>query len=546
VSKLPFPGAVDHGEGRLTFALYAPGKRSVQLIGEFNGWHRGADRLHQDSSGLWWIEKRLTPGRYAYQFVVNDRLVIADPYARAVVRMDENPQRSVVHVGGAAYAWRHDVFDRPHYEDLILYEMHIGDFTPEGTFAAAVGKLDHLRDLGVNAVQVLPITASPPDDHWGYRPIFYFAVEPRYGSADDFRRFIDEAHARNIAVLMDLVLAHTDGTHPYAQLYSIRRSPWYGTQASAENEFGFPSFDFNRDPACCLAADVQRYWLEQFHVDGFRYDYLKLIVKHAHRRVDMLTESARACRADAYLIGEVLPEEPGLINDSDLNGCWTRNMGRALKALLYDQEIDGYKPQELDRALATLDAEKEGYDRPSRRVLYIESHDEGRVVLEAMEHGFSEEIARRKAGLAATVLLTAAGVPMLLQGQEFGECTPKNLNANEVRWHLLGTPGGSGMRDHFRMLIHLRRDHPALRGPNFKMLGMDPAQQLCAFHRWNEEGDELIIVANFSGEPRRWKVPFPRPGRWHDAVSGHELHVEDDDAEVEVDLYAAAVLVYSP
>jgi 1,4-alpha-glucan branching enzyme len=183
------PGAVDHGKGKVTFALYAPGKRSVHLIGDFNGWSRSADPLQSTPEGLWWLEKKLKKGAYAYQFLVNGKLVICDPYATELVEDSAyDPPRALIEVGRKPFVWRHDAWQRPAFNELIIYELHVGDFTPQGTFQGVIEKLDYLRDLGVNALELMPMFEFAGEEGWGYNPAYFFSVEKSYGTLDDFKR----------------------------------------------------------------------------------------------------------------------------------------------------------------------------------------------------------------------------------------------------------------------------------------------------------------------------------------------------------------------
>src|SRR5690606_33621082 len=154
-------------------------------------WAEGADALTADDEGWWTLEKRLPPGEHRYQYRVDD-VVICDPYALEVAdpRDGVDAPTAVGRPGAAAYAWRHDGWSRPAFADLALDELQVGDFTAEGTLAAAAQRLDYLRDLGINAIQLMPLTETALHQGWGYQPTYYFAVKSAYGSADDLRRFV--------------------------------------------------------------------------------------------------------------------------------------------------------------------------------------------------------------------------------------------------------------------------------------------------------------------------------------------------------------------
>src|SRR5262245_54190731 len=190
-------GAHDWGDGVVTFALWAPWKSSVHLIGDFNNWDMQADPLAVDESGLWWVEKRLEPGIYGYQFVIDGETTTGDPYARALRWAEGSPRpHALIEVGATPYAWGDDGFGIKPLNQLVIYELHVGDFSPEGTFEGVTQRLDYLAGLGVDAIELMPIKEFPGDRSWGYNPAYFFAPESAYGSADDLKRLIDAAHQK--------------------------------------------------------------------------------------------------------------------------------------------------------------------------------------------------------------------------------------------------------------------------------------------------------------------------------------------------------------
>jgi len=138
---LPFPGAVDHG-GHVAFTLYAPGKRSVHLIGDFNDWKQDSDPMREVDADLWFAERELPRGAFAYQFLIDGELIICDPYARYIEEdPGDRPRKAIVKPRQDPYAWLHDNWARPRFQDLLIYEMHIADFTPQRDFRETVERL---------------------------------------------------------------------------------------------------------------------------------------------------------------------------------------------------------------------------------------------------------------------------------------------------------------------------------------------------------------------------------------------------------------------
>jgi 1,4-alpha-glucan branching enzyme len=514
--ELPFPGAVDHG-GHVTFTLYLPRKQSVHVIGDFNDWRPDADPLREIAEGLWSFERELPRGTFSYQFLVDQHQIICDPYARYVERdPGEGPQRAIVKPREDPYLWKHDSWGRPRFQDLLIYELHVADFTPQRDLREAATRLEYVRDLGVNAIELMPVFSVHEHAGWGYTPTYLFACNEDYGTPNDLRWLIDEAHGRDIAVILDIVLAHTGQDHPFNQLYSYDESPWYGEGPAGGHEFALPQLDYSKPATRRFAKDVLEYWLNDFHVDGFRFDYIKSIgVTRDGHGISTLVAAARAVREDVFLIGEHVPENAQLMLDCGLDGAWHVRFCHALRALLTERDVFDNRPHEFERVIQVLDPQHEGYgQKPSCMVNYLESHDEERIALALKRAGCDEHTARVRAALGATVLFTVAGEPMLYQGQDWGQASPRNMDHNYIEWAELETPGGRGLRDHYRRLAWLRRSHGALRTANFAFDVVSPGQRSVVYRRWEDSGDEVIVAANFSGDRQRLGVPLPGEGAW--------------------------------
>jgi len=545
---LPVPGAIDR-DGIVTFTLYAPDKKSVHLIGDFNDWKHDADPMRQVDDGLWTAEKELPRGAFGYQFLIDGELVTCDPYARFVEGdPGDRPRKAVVKPRQDPYQWQHDGWQRPGFQDLLIYELHIADFTPQRDFREAVERLGYVSDLGMNAIELMPVFGIHENKGWGYTPTYLFAPNEDYGTPDELRWLIDEAHGKGLAVILDMVLAHTGQKHPFNQMYPYDQSPWYGQGPGGGNEYGLPQLDYTRPATRAFAKDVLEYWLKDYHVDGFRFDYVKSIgITPEGYGVPTLAWAARQARKDAYVIGEHLPEDPGLMLAADMDGAWHIRFSYAIKALLCQREIGGYRPEQFERCVRTLDPAGEGYgQRPTCMVNYLESHDEERIILDARQAGSDDETARRKSALGATVLFTAVGEPMLYHGQTMGQDTPKNMDHNFIDWEGLGTPGGSGLHEHYNRIAALRRQRDALRTANIAIDAVLPDQKSVVYHRWNDAGDEVLVVANFSAEDHKLFVPVPSQGTWREFFSGQEAEFALDLAHVLVSREFVCVHVVIP
>lgn len=540
-STLPFPGAVAHGHDRATFTIYAPGLDTIALIGDFNDWNGEHDRLDPDH-GLWTIEKSLAPGAYRYQFLINGSERVTDPYATEIVRLDEHPPAGLVRLGEEAFQWRHDQFHRRHFEDLVISEILPFDFSDSQDFEGLRVRLGYLADLGINAVQLMPVFARAADDEWGYQPEHFFAPHPEYGSPHDLKRLIDTCHEWGIAVILDIVLAHTSHDHTFNRLYRYQDSPWYGRGFGAENEYGLPALDQSKPATQAFVRDVLQFWIRDYHIDGYRLDYVNLIDEKDGMGVPKMVHDIREARPDAYIICEMLPEQPDKLSRWDIEAAYHWHFGQALIELIKDDTADETPEHDLwQDFLGALVPERSGYSRARKRANYIESHDEERLVKKLRDEGLDGGEARHRAALAAVILLTAPGEPLLYQAQEWGEKSPLDMDGNPISWELLGSEGGEGLRAIYKKLIGIRHDHPAVRSENFTLEYENGEQQCAAYQRWHEEGDRVLVAVNLSPEPRHIAFDVPDNGPWHEAIAEQDVTLE---GRIEMDLEPHAARVW--
>ena len=284
----------------VTFYLTAPFKPAVALVGDFNGWDPRAHPMQTDGRGLFWVTVRLS-GPTHYRFVVTmdgsgKQVVVADPYAREVWWDAAGPKAFFAveppyawrDLGSSGTAWR-----KPSLRDLTIYELCVRDFSVRGQggraqygrFVDVVDRLDHLARLGVNAIELMPISEFPGDSSWGYNPVFYMAPKWLYGRPKELKALVDAAHQRGIAVILDMVFNHAWADHPYYRMYPPLFTSDGKPLPDLNPFFHHPEnghakcwggVDWDHVAAYTLAymQDVVRFWLEEYHVDGFRFDWV--------------------------------------------------------------------------------------------------------------------------------------------------------------------------------------------------------------------------------------------------------------------------------
>lgn len=538
-------GAVPH-HGGVTFRVWAPNARTVHVAGDFSRWRTGRVPMAPDHSrsGTWSAFVAQAGVGSQYKFLIRRggpyRWRI-DPFAREVTHSRGN----AVVFDPKSIQWHERPFTMPGWDELVLYELHVGTFATHGaepgTFDTAIGRLDHLRWLGVNAVEVMPPFSFGGPRSWGYNPSHLFAIETSYGGPRAFARFVDAAHQRGIAVILDVVHNHLgptdldlwrfDGTSSRAYggqyFYNDRRAltPWGATRPNYERK---QVRNFLRDSAVM--------WLEEFRVDGLRFDGTNFIrsrwgntqhrpdrIAGGHRYLAATTVDIRARQPWKLLIAEDMQRDPVVTAPAEQGGLgfhsqWDADFVHPVRHALET-------PWDADRNTTAVARAVTGhYLRAAHeRVIFTESHDEvanGRSRLpETINPGAADSWpARKRAALGLALVLTSAGMPLLFQGQEFCEDrwfddrTP--LSWNKTQRH-------SGFLHLARQLIRLRRNldgHTAgLRGPHTALLRVDDQRKVLAYHRWWQggPGDDVIVAVNLSTEViHGYRVGLPRAGRW--------------------------------
>ena len=543
-------GATVNGDGTATFALHAPGKRFVSLVGDFNGWDRYADMMIASPDGTWWLTRPVSNGTHLYQYCVEGRRLLADPCARDIEWKDEAGReghepfhaRAVLEVGRPPFAWTATNFVRPPLDQLAIYEFHIDDLAPGGGFTGVVAKLDHIRGLGFNAIEPMPWMEFTTDRSWGYNPAFHFAPESAYGTPEELKRLIDEAHRRGLAVIMDAVFNHMDRNSALHQLYGADydASPYF-RPFRGEN-WGFPDLDQASRAFKRYAADAIRYWLVEYRLDGIRFDATRFVEWEGYNDwgAGWLAWAGREADPGAYMIAEHIPSDPELINRTEMDSTWGDGFRWNVRSFVEEARLDR---AELGRLLDPVGG---GFASAAGRMAYTESHDEERVMRVLRQKGYSAEEATRRALLALAVTLTAPGPAMVYAGQEFGEDTAKTVGPNPLDWRR--TKGWFGRRarhleESTRALVALRTTHPALRGGAVRMQEEGVPDEVAVYAR-GEGRDAVVVAGNFGRRKRHVTVRLPEADGWR-VVVGPDPAAPGPRGEVEVPLEPGEVAVFA-
>jgi 1,4-alpha-glucan branching enzyme len=536
-------GAVAH-EGGTQFGVWAPFAASVAVTGDFNNWSQDATHLENDGTGCWYADVGEAHIGQEYKFAIKNGETVYlknDPRAMSLTSSNGN---SVI--ADPNFNWSSDEFKIPPAQEQVIYELHVGTFfrpdpAASGTFESAAAKLDYLADLGINVIELMPIGGMPMGRGWGYAPDYIYAVEASYGGRKALQEFVDAAHQRGIAVMLDVVYNHFgpegldmwqfDGWSENGKggiyFYNDWRSstPWGDTRP-----------DYGRPEVQQYILDNVRMWLRDCRIDGLRVDSTHFIRNAKGNNNDPSTDipdgwtllqkinaAARDENSSAIMIAEDAAQNEFITKPADQTGAgftsqWETSFPYVVR--------DALEPiSDADRNLGPIcDTLAKRYNGDAfGRVVFSESHDmnangRARVDQEISPHSPGDLFARRRSALGAAIVLTAPGIPMLFQGQEFMEDGSFN-HWRALDWAKAERFGG--ILQLYKDLVALRRNQPGhtrgLLGQSFKVLHLHEDNNMMAYHRWDQggAGDDVVIALNFAnGTYTDYRIPFPRPGVW--------------------------------
>jgi len=562
-------------------ALTAPNKENVYVIGDFNNWEADYDFYLKKTSDnkMWWGEiSGLTPGvEYAYQYLVDGTIRIGDPYthktldpredkwieeetypnlkAYPVGKTDEIV--SILQTGMEPFNWEVTDFQKPAKTDLVIYELLLRDFFEEHNYQTLIDTLSYLETLGVNAIELMPVTEFEGNNSWGYNPIFFFATDKYYGPAEDLKKLVDECHKRGIAVILDMVLNHQFGQSPMVRLYNegnygnpTSDNPWFNTVAKHPYNVGY---DMNHESALTkqFVYNVFRYWIEEFKIDGYRMDLSKgftqtnsgdnvgLWGQYDASRIAIWKDYADhlwSIDPDAYLILEHFAEnseEKELANYGMM--LWGNMNHEYLEAAMgYSSNFNGTSYKSL------------GWNDP-HRVAYMESHDEERMMFKNLEYGNSSGdydvknlgTALNRVKLASTFFYTIPGPKMLW---EFGELGfdlsinwPSNTGADRLtpkppKWEYMQETVRYNIYRVISELTKLKKEYDVFRTEDFILAVGNKTKRI----NLNHPDMNVTILGNFDVAAGVVVPQFQHDGKWYDYFSGDSITVANVAEQIQL------------
>ena len=543
-SQAPGMGARLIGEW-CAFRVWAPFAREVAVAGSFNGWQTRDVFLWHEGGGYWSVEVRGVRAGDEYRYVITgvngETLWRIDPYARETTSSVGNAV-----VTSTDFDWGPAQYSMPAWHELVIYELHVGTFNDApgggpGNFDSVIERLDYLRDLGVNAIEVMPSMEFATDFSWGYNPAHPFAIERAYGGPAALQRLVRAAHERGLAVVADVVYNHFGPS----DLDMWRVDGWgengkggvyFYNDWRSYTRWGDTRPDYGRSEVRQYLRDNALMWLEDYRVDGLRWDATSFIHNVYGLAFDPFTnidDGWRLMQAINTAVHARQPWKPMIAEDMQRNPRITQPPGEggAGFSTQWDAEFVQTVREELIRRddgwrnMANLARVVEGrYESaPLRRVIYTESHDEvangkARLPEDIWPGNADSWFSRKRSALGAVLVFTSPGIPMIFQGQEF----------LEDEWFRDGAPLDwdrvtrfAGIVALYRSLCRLRRNWfdttRGLRGSHVNVFHVNHQDKVLAFHRWENGGprDDVVVLANFANHAYdAYAVGLPRGGEW--------------------------------
>ena len=569
-------GLNKNNDGSVTFVLQAPMKTDVFVVGDFNDWKLDpAYQMKKDDDTFWLTLNGLDPDtEYGYQYYVDYSLRIADPYAKKVLDPNNdsfisdttypnlmdypsgktNGIVSTFQINETAYNWQVNNFTKPNKENLIVYEMLIRDFTESDSFLDAMTHLDYLENLGINAIELMPISEFEGNDSWGYNPSFHGALDKAYGTQNHFKSFVDACHQRGIAVILDVVYNHAFSQSPLAQLYwdsanskPSADNPWLNPDAKHPFNVGY-DFNHESDYTKTFVKQTLKYWLEEFRVDGFRFDLSKGFTQTNNpdnvgawsgfdaSRINILQDYGdyiwNNVSSDAYLILEHFAdnsEETALANHGFM--LWG-NLNHS-----FNQNTMGYAS---DANVSWLSYTERNWNNP-HIVGYMESHDEERLMVRNINNGnsnaehdtkdFQTALDRIKA--ATTIFYSVPGPKMLWQFGELGydksiNCENDITNGNcrldrkPVAWTLNydEDPDRLGLFQVTSKMIALKKTYPSTFNSDDFSYSLNGLVKRINLN--DNAGDfDVTVIANFDIVEKSVDPNFQSTGTWYSLLNNN-------------------------
>jgi len=561
INKSKGMGAITEN-GQTTFRVWSPNADKVFVIGDFNEWSRNDLEMQAEENGYWAAITDVAEIGDEYKYLIhNDDMLLErnDPYAFEVTNSNGN---SIVRK--LDFNWEGDDFELPPFNELVIYELHVGTFKRSaadtvGTFSDVIKKLPYLKELGINCIELLPAAEFAGAISWGYNPAHPFAIEQDYGGPEGLAELVKQAHNAGIGVVMDVVYNHfgpsdvdlwqfdgwSENDKGGIYFYNDHRSatPWGDTRP-----------DYGRSEVRRYLRDNALMWIEKYHCDGLRLDATSYIrfeggglgedraIEEGNRMMREINAELQEKYPRVITIAEDLKGH-GFVTDPidhggiGYNSQWDMNFVHPVREVLVDTHDDTRDLQKI------VDALEYSYSGDAfKRVVYTESHDEvanGKArVPEEVQPGDAESVFAKKRSLLGIVLtLTAPGIPMLFQGQEFIE-DHYFQDTEELDWEKQERHGGISqlVGDLIKLRTGELQGGHGLRTQDISIVHVNQQTKVLAYLRGAKDVDPVLVVLNFGNQAHgEYGIGVDEATEWKLRINSVAKEYDDDFSEVQVD-----------
>ena len=555
-------------------SVWAPNAAKVSFRGEFDNWSENGVSLQAIDDGIWQGSIPNLKNTQQYQFCITtdagDILKRNDPRARLLT----NSVGSSV-VFDDDYVWPESEFSMANSNTLVIYELHIGTFNctnksqdQPGTFASAIEKLDYLVELGVNCIEVMPVNEFAGDFSWGYNPAYPFAVEEAYGGPTGLKDLVKEAHARNIAVVLDVVYNHFGPSDLHLWQFdgwseNDKGGIYFYNDWRSDTPWGDTRPDYGRPQVRKYIFDNAMMWLEEFRLDGLRMDmipYMRSVsgseepgdcIEEAYDLIRWINSEVKNRYPNKMVVAEDLHGNDFVTDLTDHGGFgytaqWDADFVHPVRDVLT-------QPDDNDRDLSLVEKAltRKYSGNAFSRVVYVESHDEvangsARLAEEIAPGNVDQDyFARQRSVIGAALTLTAPGIPMLFQGQELLEDLWFD-DKDPIDWSRLEQ--FPQLNQAYKALIGLRKKYTSLHSDSIQIMHRDHSNNILAYQRGNTDthaqgnqhnAEPLLIVINFKNQRiddyeladfdnRQWECLFNWQNGFHQPEQFSFKHRDDE------------------
>ena len=557
-------------DSTVVLRLFAPEKEHVYVIGDFNQWVPSASyymNLSLDSTTWWLTIGGLTSGqRYGYQYLIDGNLKLADPLSTLILDKNNdgvigaltnpNPHPypnglttgfvTVMQPGATDYDWQNTNFTSPENKDLLIYELLVRDFVQKRNYQTLIDTLDYPDKLGINAIELMPPGEFENNESWGYNPSFHMALDKYYGTPEKFKEFVDSCHGRGIAVIVDMVLNHAFGQNPMVNMYwdaansrPAANNPWFNAICPHEPYCWGYDFDHTRQATKDYIDRVNTYWLDEYNIDGFRFDYTKGFINNGNGfstdRINILKRMADtiwSVKPNTYVILEHWCDNAEEKQLAEYGMMLWGNLTHT-----YNDATMGYtSTSNISNGIYT----ERTWTVP-HLVSYMESHDEERLMYKNITFGSTtnpnhntkdEYIALGRMQTAAVIFFSQPGPRMIWQFGELGYDisidVPCRVCNKPILWNYFTEARRRQLYDVYSAMMNLRKNYSTFRSLDFDHSLSGAIKRM----KLNDSSMNAVVITNFSVNNQNAIPSFHHTGKWYEYFTGDSLMVTDANAGI--------------